>query len=523
MFTKPSEQVNSHLFEIRGRKIAFDPCSYNIRLLSDEEYCELKDVQESEICFYDDNEESEATENFPLQSLCLLLTSKCNLSCRYCFNNGGLYDETQHSTMNIETGKNAIEFLLRNCCNSGELSFFGGEPLVEFSIIKNLVEYAEKRAQDENKNIRFHITTNGTLINEDIANFLNLHNFSVIVSIDGAESVHDCNRKLLGGKGSYKLAIRGAKTLSSVYKDQSKLTIRGTFTNGQLTSISESFQHLSKLGFENISIEPAMGDTDDIYALRENDIVPLALEYDNLVNQYKSITTEYPHTKFFHLDKFIQDILNGNQESRPCGAANGTMTVSANGDLFPCHRIVKPEYRLGNVNDIILSGALLDNKIQNSFANATVNNREQCKHCWAKKICGGTCYAYSIEHSMSLADPESFACAFMKLCIENSIDLIVDNNLDITALSSKKINLATAYTFSDSGSSSECRSGGQTCWTCEKSCTSGCTSSCTSSCTKGCTSGCTKSCTSGCTTSCTSNCTSGCTSGCTSACTWQDR
>lgn len=425
-----------------------------------------------------------------------------------------MYDGAQPPVMEFETGKNAIDFLLKNC-DEGEVSFFGGEPLIEFRLIEKLAYYAENQAQEKNKTVNFHVTTNGTLITKSVARFLNSHNFSVIVSIDGTESVHNCNRAFLNSKkGSYEAVIKGAHMLIQEYQDQSRITVRGTFAREQSLTVSQSFEHLVGLGFENISLEPAMGGKDDSYALQQKDIILLSTEYNLLAKKYNKTVLDFPRTKFFHYDKFIRDILHKRRDNRPCGAANGTMTVSTNGDLFPCHRIVKSEYKLGNVNDIALNNSETNIGVRELFARAITNNRRRCVNCWARNLCGGTCYAYSIERNKDILEPENFSCAYMKLCIENAIGIMVENQIDMGALDVKIGRMATARLFFDSGGSSECR-GGQRCMFCEKSCTSGCTKSCTG--------GCTKSCTGGCTGGCTSGCTKGCTGGCTGACTWQDR
>lgn len=507
-----------HLFQANSKNFAFNSQTYDVAVLTPDVYDALgnEELNAEYLClpaqelqatgFFSPVALSEPAKYFPsLNSICLIITSMCNMVCDYCFNHQGMYKFGKQETMTFETAKNAVDFLLfksdeTNC----HISFFGGEPLAAFSLLKQVTEYAEKLAYQLNKAVQFHITTNATLITEEIAHYLYLHRFSIIVSIDGTESVHNCHRKFRGNQSSYSSVVRGTRRLLEEYSSQDQITFRGTYTR-QHSAFADAFQHLVDLGFQNISIEPCVGDDIDNLAITTAELTTLNDEYDRLCNVYKRTKQYMPQVHFFHFDK-IKDALTYNVKiNRPCAAASGYVAISPNGTIYPCHRVVSDEYSLGNVNDI--ESLSSSSPISARFVSSTVDTRTPCSNCWARTLCGGSCYAYSIDKNLSISEADPVICAITKKFIEEAITLAAEEELTKEVPSVPNFNgcWGTVINFAahvDNNFSS-----------CKSSCTTNCQSSCTSNCTSGCMSGCTSNCTS-CQSSCTGSCTSGCTSGC---------
>ena len=439
-----------HVFESHGHKIAFDGNSYNIALLDDKGFNVLsqhfagknlagqENALKEKLCHTLEtsfqiksnistrvNEESVISNNpVNIRSLCLNITSNCNLKCSYCFNNQGKYNFSSNEIMNENTARNAIDFLLSHGGeNHYSISFFGGEPLTQFQLIKKIVQYANEQTIDSNKTITFHVTTNGVLITKEIAQFLKKHNFSVLISIDGDEAVHDNQRQFPDNSGSYQAVLHGARTVVEEYGTQEKIGIRGTVTSQHVSSFDDMLTHLIKKGFKNISIEPANGGLNNEYAIKLSDL-PV------LVDQYKQVADTYDKAhkaqkvSFFHFNTVIQNLARFQKHDRPCGPANGYMAVAPNGDIYPCHRIMRAEYKIGNVNSVG-SGAKLDMSIQAKFWRATIENRPTCNSCWARNLCGGGCYALSIDSGQDMLEPCVIDCNLFKFRAELSIGLLV--------------------------------------------------------------------------------------------------
>jgi uncharacterized protein len=403
------------------------------------------------------------------------------MACSYCFNNQGRYDFDNREVMSEETAYNAIDFLMSNCSSQCDVSFFGGEPLTQFGLIKKVVEYAEARSRSDYVNISFHITTNGILVAPEIADFLKQHCFSIIVSLDGDQDTHDYHRHFANGRGTYQEVMNGVKMLLAVYGSQDRILIRGTYTHQQ-TDFAKSFRHLVRNGFENISIEPATGNRLEEYVIKMEDLSTITEEYGRLAQDYEAV---HPRVGFFHFTHILENLHRGRMIDRPCGAADGYMLVAPNGDLYPCHRIVAARYLIGNVNEIA-QGSDLHEEVRNRFRSATTNNRPSCQACWARNVCGGSCYAYSIANSQDISETVQVECELVKLRTELAIGMLANEKL------------AEGQCFTPTfpqyhQSSTSCG------LSCERSCQSNCErdlqcGSCGSGCMSGCQSGCTSSC-----------------------------
>jgi uncharacterized protein len=505
-----------HLFEYKNLKIAFGSENYRIAVLDESKYSSLnqyvmggtvspneqQNIQDlcNSLTNYIQSKPisiKEPVSQKPISLLCLLITSKCNIQCEYCFNHQGEYELGVRQVMSLETACKSVDFLLENCGKSCGISFFGGEPLTQFELIKQVVEYAESQAKSRNIQIGFHVTTNGILINSSVAQYLKEHRFTVIVSIDGDEKAHDFHRVFANGNGTYALSVKGAKTLVQEFGSQSGITIRGTFTHHQ-KRLTESFKHLAENGFENISIEPATGDVDSDYSIKPDDISDIYSEYENLSTIYKNyVKGENGANKasYFHFQKPAQNILSARNGKKPCGAAVGYLAVSPDGSLYPCHRIVEEEFRLGDVYN-----GIVNTQISQRFDNATTETRPECSACWAKKICGGGCYANSISNNQDMLDCNEMECLLTKKRIEIAIGMIVENRADSILI--QKSDIQVQYL---------------NCVWCESSCQTSCEGSCQTSCEGNCQSWCEGSCQS----SCEGNCQSSCESNCQSDLLWK--
>lgn len=505
MFTQ-NTPCSVHLFDFEGQKIAFNGNSYGVALMNDIGFSTMSQYLTSgngDIANLDNE-----TQNFikddslslttpkrlenaninRLDMLCLLVTSKCNLKCDYCFNEQGSYSFLPAESMDERTAMNAVIFLLNHCGDYATISFFGGEPTLKFSFIKKIVEFSKEKAKNK-VSLSFSIATNGTLITDEIAQFLKSHNFAIVYSIDGGEAIHDYHRKFPHGSGSFQSTMQGAKKILSVFDNsQDKVVFRGTYTH-QNKEFHNAYIQLVNSGFKNISIEPAVGKISDIYAVKMSDISELSIEYRKLAKDYWENYLHHPDISFFHLTNLLKNLSNKQKHDTPCGASTGYITIAPNGDIYPCHRIVNTKYKLGNINDIPLNQPWT-NSLQNEFYNATVTNRAECQSCWAKWLCGGSCYASNIVDDKDIYDQHPVDCALMKIRIEAAIWIYLQQELLKENLVADMILKENNIKIFHSGPKSSQHATNAGCGFCEiiacqVSCESSCTS-CTSSCTTSC-------------------------------------
>ena len=289
-----------------------------------------------------------------VKALCLHIAHDCNLACKYCFAEEGEY-HGRRAMMSYEVGKKALDFLVANSGNrvNLEVDFFGGEPLMNWQVVKDLVAYGRSLEKPHNKKFRFTLTTNGVLLNEEVQEFLNKEMSNVVLSIDGREEVHDHMRPFRGGQGSYAEIVPKFQRLAES-RNQMNYYVRGTFTHNNLDFASDVL-HLADLGFKQISVEPVVGDENEPYALKEEDIPGLLEEYDRLAAQLVERTKEGRGVNFFH---FMVDLEGGPCVAKRltgCGSGTEYLAVTPWGDLYPCHQFVgKDEFLLGNVEEGVL-------------------------------------------------------------------------------------------------------------------------------------------------------------------------
>ncbi len=358
-----------------------------------------------------------------IKSLCLHVSHDCNLSCGYCFAGEGNFGGPRN-VMSLEVGKKALDFLLemsgaRPTC---EVDFFGGEPLLNWQVVKELVHYGKKRASEKGKVFRFTLTTNGLLLDKDKEDFLNKENISVVLSIDGRKEIHDKMRPLRSGKGSYDFVAPKIKSLVESRNNQNYY-VRGTFTRHNM-DFSKDVLFLADEGYKEISLEPVVAPPEEDYALRNEDKEVLVQEYKVLAKEYLKRKKQGKPFNFFH---FNIDLENGPcipKRITGCGAGYQYLAVSPEGDLYPCHQFVgKDEYLLGNLEQGIKNTQLVE-----KFRESHIFSKK-CKKCWARYHCSGGCHANSVNKNGSLGEPDQLGCDLQMMRIETAIYLYVKEKL----------------------------------------------------------------------------------------------
>jgi uncharacterized protein len=352
-----------------------------------------------------------------IKAMCLHAAHDCNMRCAYCFADAGGF-AGERSLLPLETGKKAIDFLLRHSGerHNLELDFFGGEPLMNFETVKALTLYGREQEKAYGKHIRFTITTNGLLLDEEKTAFLNEYMDNVILSIDGRPEVNDRMRKTISGEGSYghiiDNLIRFRENRRGLYY------VRGTYT-AYNKDFAEDVRYLAGLGFENISEEPVVTDAGRPFALTEKDLPELFLEYDRLADLILEAEAGGAPISFFHFEINLSQGPCVFKRAAGCGAGTEYVAVSPEGDIYPCHQFVgDPAFKLGNVAD-----ELFENQHFGMFNRAHIFNKEACRGCWAKYYCSGGCHASALHYSGDLMTPHAFSCALERKRIEIAIAL----------------------------------------------------------------------------------------------------
>ena len=351
-----------------------------------------------------------------VKALCLHIAHDCNLACKYCFAEEGEY-HGRRALMSYEVGKKALDFLI---ANSGtrrnlEVDFFGGEPLMNWQGVKDLVAYGREQEKLHDKHFRFTLTTNGVLLNDEVQEFVNKEMDNVVISLDGRKEVNDQMRPFRNGKGSYDLIVPKFQKLAES-RNQEKYYIRGTFTRNNL-DFSKDVEHFADLGFKQMSIEPVVGDDTEPYAIQKEDLPQIFEEYDKLAKFLIEREKSGRGFNFFH---FMIDLEGGPCVSKRlsgCGSGTEYLAVTPWGDLYPCHQFVGNEdFLLGNVDEGIKRQDICD-----EFKCCNVYAKEKCRNCFAKFYCSGGCAANSYNFHGDIHNAYDIGCALQKKRIECAI------------------------------------------------------------------------------------------------------
>ena len=359
-----------------------------------------------------------------VKALCLHIAHTCNLNCSYCFASQGKY-HGERALMSYEVGKRALDFLVENSGTRRnlEVDFFGGEPLMNFDVVKQLVAYARSIEKEKNKNFRFTLTTNGVLVDDDVIEFSNKEMSNVVLSLDGRKEVHDRYRVDYAGNGSWeKIVPKFQKFVNA--RGGKNYYMRGTFTHAN-PDFLEDIKTMLNLGFSELSMEPVVAALDDPAALTQEDKPVVMKQYEDLAKLMLERDKEGKPFTFYH---YMIDLKGGPciyKRISGCGSGTEYMAVTPWGDLYPCHQFVGDEkFKLGD----IWSG-VNNKKIQDEFASCNVYAREECRDCWARLYCSGGCAANAYHATGSVKGVYKYGCDLFKKRMECAIAVAVEREL----------------------------------------------------------------------------------------------
>ncbi len=460
------KDIMIHQYKFNGRNIVLDVCSGAVHVVDDptydiismfetndletikkavtEKYKDRDDVTEKDIenCYaqlleMQKNGQMFTTDSFEpmagtlkartsgvVKALCLHIAHTCNLNCSYCFASQGKY-HGERALMSYEVGKRALDFLIENSGTRRnlEVDFFGGEPLMNFDVVKQLVAYARSIEKEKNKNFRFTLTTNGVLVDDDVIEFSNREMSNVVLSLDGRKEVHDRNRVDYAGNGSWdKIVPKFQKFVNA--RGGKNYYMRGTFTHAN-PDFLEDIKTMLDLGFSELSMEPVVAASDDPAALTEADKPVVMKQYEDLAKLMLERDKEGKSFTFYH---YMIDLKGGPciyKRISGCGSGTEYMAVTPWGDLYPCHQFVGDEkFKLGD----IWSG-VNNKKIQDEFASCNVYAREECRDCWARLYCSGGCAANAYHATGSVKGVYKYGCDLFKKRMECAIAVAVEREL----------------------------------------------------------------------------------------------
>ncbi len=446
-----------HQYKLNGYNIVLDTCSGSVHTVDEvaydiiemykthteeeivaamlEKYSALPDVTRAEILeciddvrsleaagklFSEDKYEGLATtyknNSKVIKALCLHVAHTCNLNCSYCFASQGKY-QGDRALMSFEVGKQAFDFLIANSGSRRnlEVDFFGGEPMMNWDVVKQLVEYARSIEKKHNKNFRFTFTTNGVLLDDEVIEYLNREMHNVVLSLDGRPEVNDRFRVDYAGNGSYAKIVPNFKRLVDA-RGGKNYYMRGTYTHYN-TDFTNDLFHMADLGFTELSMEPVVCPPSDPCALTEEDLPKIYEQYEILAKEMIKRKKEGRPITFYH---YMLDLKNGPciyKRITGCGSGTEYMAVTPWGELFPCHQFVgDPKYSLGNIWD-----GIKNTSVQDEFRVCNAYSREECKSCWARLYCSGGCAANSYHATGSIGGVYEYGCKLFKKRIECAV------------------------------------------------------------------------------------------------------
>ena len=351
-----------------------------------------------------------------VKALCLHIAHTCNLNCSYCFASQGKY-HGDRAVMSFEVGEQALDFLVANSGNRKnlEVDFFGGEPLMNFQMVKDLVAYARSIEKEKGKNFRFTLTTNGVLVDDDVIEWANRECSNVVLSLDGRKEIHDRFRVDYAGNGSWeKIVPKFQKFVEA--RGGKEYYMRGTFTHAN-PDFLQDIQTMLDLGFNELSMEPVVCAAGDPSALTEEDMTIVMDQYEKLAELMLRKDKEGKPFTFYH---YMIDLSGGPciyKRISGCGSGTEYMAVTPWGDLYPCHQFVGEErFKLGNIWD-----GVTNTEIQNEFASCNVYAHPECRDCWARLYCSGGCAANAYHASGSIRGIYEPGCELFRKRIECAI------------------------------------------------------------------------------------------------------
>jgi uncharacterized protein len=388
-----------------------------------EAYQEIVYLEENGMLYSDADDISNLKYNEEniVKAMCLHVAHDCNLKCEYCFASQGNF-KGERSMMNLETGKKALLYLAQNSGNRRnlEVDFFGGEPLMNFQTVKDLVEYGRSIEKEYKKHFRFTITTNGVLLDDDKIKYINENMDNVVLSLDGRKTVNDAMRLTVSGEGSYDVILPNIKKMVQARGDKDYY-VRGTFTSKNL-DFGKDALNFHKEGFKKISIEPVVAPEEMDYAIKEEHLGRILQEYEDFSKEYIRLTHQDKDFMFFH---FMIDLNQGPcvvKRAVGCGAGSEYLAVTPEGELYPCHQFVgEKEFLLGTLDTGVQNVELRDR-----FKVANVYNKEECRNCWARFYCSGGCHANAHYAHNDIMKPYEIGCEMEKKRIECALSVLAN-------------------------------------------------------------------------------------------------
>jgi uncharacterized protein len=351
-----------------------------------------------------------------IKAMCLNVAHDCNLRCKYCFASTGDF-KGGRKLMDFETGRKAIDFLIKSSGKRRniEIDFFGGEPLLNFEVVKQLVEYGKQKAKENKKNIKFTITTNAVLLDDEKIEYFNENFSNVVLSLDGRKEVNDRMRVRADGSGTYDVIVPKIQKFVKT-RGKKEYYVRGTFTAKNLDFV-EDVLHIADLGVYEISVEPVVEKEDRDYTLKEEHLDRIFEEYDRLAEEYIRRYEEGRPFAFYH---FKIDLKGGpciKKRLQGCGAGFEYIAVTPDGEIYPCHQFVGiEEFKLGTLDE-----GITNIELQRKFMESDIYKREECANCWARFYCSGGCFANNYNINGDINKPYKLACEMQKRRIENAI------------------------------------------------------------------------------------------------------
>lgn len=387
---------------------------------------ELDELRNERVLFNEDQPPRRVKREKPVvKSLCLNVAHDCNLRCAYCFGATGDFGGPR-GLMTSQVGRAAVDFIIEYSRNRRhcEVDFFGGEPLLAMDVVRDVVAYARQRGQAAGKEFKFTLTTNGTLLNEDIKGYLNDNQISVVLSLDGRPDVHDRLRVDARGEGTYEELAPLLQDLVASRGGQNYY-VRGTYTRYNL-DFAEDVKHLVELGFNEVSLEPVVAPAGSGYDLRLEDMPRIDKEYLELTHYYRDRQEQGRPFNFFH---FNLDLDHGPclpKRLSGCGAGHEYLAITPTGEIYPCHQFIgREEYRLGH----LLDGGLKRLELMGVFRETDVYKKADCRQCWARFHCSGGCHANAVSFNDSILTPYKIGCTITKRRLECAIYLQILNRL----------------------------------------------------------------------------------------------
>ncbi len=387
--------------------------------MTDEELAEIAGLKAAGLLGAPETE-ARPMKSGEVKALCLHVCHDCNLRCKYCFADEGAYHAAREM-MPLSVAKAAVDFLIRESGNRRvlEMDFFGGEPLMNFGVLKETVLYAKAEAKKRGKKFLFTTTTNGLLLDGEMAEFLNEEMENVVLSLDGRPEVHDAVRKTVNGKGSFDAVIGKIKKFVQIRGDK-HYYVRGTFTAKNL-DFSKDVIFLADEGFDSLSVEPVVTEIEDL-AIREEHLPQIGAEYERLCDEYVKREAEGRGFNFFHFNVDLEGGPCLQKRVSACGAGNEYFSVLPNGDLYPCHQFAgEKAWRMGSVFTGIERA-----DIRKKFAESCLFTRKKCGDCFAKFICSGGCNANNFHYCGDIDEPYPITCSMMKKRIECAMHVLAE-------------------------------------------------------------------------------------------------